>query len=156
MEDICKNCYAFANRHRYLANHTMGHNDDDGDGNGDGNKYGNGDGYGEGNGDGNGDGNGNGKGKRSNDGHSNVGDNDDGSNDVSNVGVRPIRNVDLNRPEVASTKANKERELMLMQAAAHIKNGKGTESSLPGQGGRYGCRCNCKERTLGKKIYFCC
>jgi hypothetical protein len=25
-------CYAFANHHRYLANHTMGHNNDDGNG----------------------------------------------------------------------------------------------------------------------------
>ncbi len=33
--------YAFANRHKYLANHTMGCNDDDGndDGNGDSNPY---------------------------------------------------------------------------------------------------------------------
>jgi hypothetical protein len=31
-----------------------------------------------------------------------------------------MRNVDLNHPEVASTKADKERELMLLQAAAHI------------------------------------
>jgi hypothetical protein len=31
VEDICKDCYAFANHHRYLANHTMGRDDDDGD-----------------------------------------------------------------------------------------------------------------------------
>ncbi len=34
VEDICKDCYAFANHHRYLANHTMGRNVDDGDSNG--------------------------------------------------------------------------------------------------------------------------
>jgi hypothetical protein len=41
VEDICKDCYAFANCHRYHANHTMGRNDDDGNGNSNGN--GNGD-----------------------------------------------------------------------------------------------------------------
>ncbi len=87
---------------------------------------------------------------------SNDGKNDDGSNGVSNVGVRPITNIDLNRPEAVSMKVDKEREQLLLQAAAHIKNGKGTESPLPGQGGGCGCRCNCRERTLGKKIYFCC
>ncbi len=102
-EDSCKDCYAFANPHRYLTNHTMGHKDDDGNGNvngdGNGNGYSNGNGYGNGNrygngnsnsnGDGNGNGNGNGNGddnsnndgKCSNDGRSNDGDNDDGSND---------------------------------------------------------------------------
>jgi hypothetical protein len=40
-------------------------------------------------------------------------------------------------------------------SGAH-KNGKATESPLPDQGGGCGCRFNCKERTLGKKIYFCC
>ncbi len=34
----------------------------------------------------------------------------------SDVRVQPIRNVDLNRPDAASTKADKERELMLLQA----------------------------------------
>jgi hypothetical protein len=34
VEDICKDCFAFANRHRYLANRTMGCNDDDAEGNG--------------------------------------------------------------------------------------------------------------------------
>jgi hypothetical protein len=33
VEDICKDCYAFANCHMYLANHTLGCNDDDGNGN---------------------------------------------------------------------------------------------------------------------------
>ncbi len=35
VDDICKDCYAFANRHRYLANHTMGRDDDDSNGNSD-------------------------------------------------------------------------------------------------------------------------
>jgi hypothetical protein len=146
---ICKDCYAFANHHRYLENHTMGCNDDDGedDGNGDGN------GDGDDNNDADG---GNGEGKHSNDGRSNDGNNDDGSKDFSDVGVHPIRNIDLNCLNVASTKADEERELMLLQAAAHIKMDKGTESPLPGQGGACSCRCNCKERILGKKIYFCC
>jgi hypothetical protein len=58
VENICKDCYAFANSHRYLANHTMVHDDDDGDGNGNGNSKG--------------------EGKSSNDGCSNDGNNDDG------------------------------------------------------------------------------
>ncbi len=149
MEDICKDCHVFANHHRYLANHTMGYDDDDdgdgdsngggdgdsngdsnGDGdsnsngnsNGDGNGDGNGNGNGGGNGDGNGDGNsnGNGEGKGSNDRRSNDGTNNDGSNNFSNVEVRPIRNVDLNCPDAASTKVDKERELMLLQAVVHI------------------------------------
>ncbi len=109
VEDICKDCYTFANRHRYLTNHTMGCDDDDGNGNVDGN------------GNGNGNGNNNGDGKCSSDGCSNDGETNNGSKDVSDDGVRPLMNVDLNRPEVVSTKADKERELMLLQAAAHIK-----------------------------------
>jgi hypothetical protein len=103
VEDIYKDCYAFANRHRYLANHTMGCNNDDGDGEGNDNNGGNG------------------EDERSNDGRSNDGSNNDGSNNFSDVGVCPIRNTDLNGSDAASTKADKERELMLLQAAAHIK-----------------------------------
>jgi hypothetical protein len=114
VEDICKDCYAFANRHRYLANRTMRCNDDDGEGDGDGN--GNDDGGNNDNANG-----GNGKGELSNDRHSNDGSNDDGSKDFSDVGVHPIRNIDLNCLDAASTKADEERELMLLQAAAHIK-----------------------------------
>jgi hypothetical protein len=62
VEDICKDCYAFANRHRYLANHTMGRDNDDG------NSKDNGDG------------------ESSSDGCSNEGGNDDGSNNFSDVG----------------------------------------------------------------------
>ncbi len=82
-----------------LQNHTMGRDNDDGNGNG----------------------NDNGKGKCSNDGYSNDGDNNYGRNAISNVGFCPIRNIDITRLEAASTKADKERELMLLQAAAHIK-----------------------------------
>ncbi len=72
VEDICKDCYAFATRHRYLANCTMGFNNDDGEGNGNG----------DGNSNGDNDNNascGNGKGKFSNDRRSNDGSNNDGS-----------------------------------------------------------------------------
>jgi hypothetical protein len=99
MEDICKDCNAFANRHRYLANHTMGRDDDDGDGNG----------------------NNSSNGERSSDGRSNEGSNDDGSNNFSDVGVCTMGNANLHCPEAALTKADKERELMLLQAAVHIK-----------------------------------
>jgi hypothetical protein len=98
VEDICKDCYAFANRHRYLANHTMGHDDDDGGGNG----------------------NASSNGERSSDGRSNEGSNDDGSNIFSDVGVHTMGNTDLHCPEAASTKADEKRELMLFQAAVHI------------------------------------
>ncbi len=67
VEDICKDCYAFTNRHRYLANQTLGCNNDDSNGNININGNGNGDG----------DGNNNGEGKRSNDGCSNDGNNKD-------------------------------------------------------------------------------
>ncbi len=67
-EDICKDYYAFANRHRYLANRTMGCNNDDGKGKGNGNGNGNGDGNGNGNG--NGDGNGDGDGNNGDNGNS--------------------------------------------------------------------------------------
>jgi hypothetical protein len=107
VEDICKDCYTFANCHRYLANHTMGRNKDDGNGNFKGNS--------------NNSDNDNGNGERSSDGRSNDGKNNDDSKDVSNVGVLPLTNVDLNCPEAASTKADEERELMLLQAAVHIK-----------------------------------
>jgi hypothetical protein len=122
VEDICKDCYVFANHHRYLANRTMGCNDDDGEGNsnGNGNSNSNGDSNGNGNNNDNADSR-NGKGKRSNYGCSNDSSNNDGSKDFSDVGVHPIRNVDLNCLDAVSTKADEERELMLLQAAAHIK-----------------------------------
>jgi hypothetical protein len=65
VEDICKDCYAFASHHRYLANHTMGCYGDDGNGNG----------------------NDSSNEEHSSDGRSNEGSNDDGSNNFSDVGV---------------------------------------------------------------------
>jgi hypothetical protein len=44
---------------------------------------------------------------------------DDG--DLANLEVGGGRKVDLNRAEAASNEADKERELMLLQAADHIK-----------------------------------
>jgi hypothetical protein len=99
VEDICKDCYAFANRHRYLANHTMGRDDDDGNSNSKDSS----------------------NRERSSDGCSNEGSNNDGSNNFSDVGVHTMGNADLHCPEAASTKADKERELMLLQAAVHVK-----------------------------------
>jgi hypothetical protein len=99
VEDICKDCYAFSNRHRYLANHTMGCNDDDGKGND----------------------NNSSNGERSSDGCSNEGSNNDGSNNFSDVGVRTMGNTDLHCLEAASTMTEEQRELMLLQAAVHIK-----------------------------------
>jgi hypothetical protein len=40
VEDISKNCYTFANRHRHLVNHTMGRDDDNGNNNVNGNDNG--------------------------------------------------------------------------------------------------------------------
>jgi hypothetical protein len=139
VEDICKDCYAFADCHRYLANHTMGCNDDDGNGNIDG--------------DGNGNGNGNGEGKHSNDGRSNDGNN---CNDVSDVGVHPIRNVDLNCPEALSKKADKERELMLLQAAAHIKMARAQRALYQAKVVDAVADLTSRKELIGKKIYFCC
>ncbi len=136
MEDICKDCYAFANRHRYLANHTMGCNNDDGNGNI------------NSNGDGDGNGNDNGNDEHSNDGRSNDHKNNDDSYDVSDVGVCPMRNIDFNCPEAASTKA---REELLFQSVVHIKMARAQRAFYQAK-----VRCNCRERTLGKKIYFCC
>jgi hypothetical protein len=99
VEDICKDCYALANCHRYLANHTMGRDDDDGNSNS----------------------NNSSNGECSSDGRSNEGSKNDGSSNFSDVGVRTMGNMDLHCPEAPSTKANKERELMLLQVAVHIK-----------------------------------
>jgi hypothetical protein len=111
VDNICKDCYAFANHHRYLKNHTMGCDDDDGNGDRDGNGGGSGngdsncdsdsDGDGDDNGNGNhdgdgkGDGNSNSKGKCSTDRCSNDGNNNDDNNNLSDVGVCPMRNIDL-------------------------------------------------------------
>jgi len=88
-EDICKDCYVFANRHRHLAHHTTTtsrrHEGDDV--------------------------------LRSDSDSDSAGSSDD--DDDADVG-RTI-NVDLNSAEAASNGANEERELMLLQAAEHVK-----------------------------------
>jgi hypothetical protein len=61
---------------------------------------------------------GNKEGKYDNDDLSTNGSND--GKDITNLGHR-LESVDLNPPELASTKEDKERELMLLEAAAHIK-----------------------------------
>ncbi len=86
-EDICKDCYVFANCHRHLAHHTTSTRRHDGD-----------------------------DVLRSD--SSSSGDDDDA--DVAN-GVGRTMNVDLNLAEAASNGADEERELMLLQAAKHVK-----------------------------------
>jgi hypothetical protein len=88
-EDICKDCYVFANRHRHLAHHTTSstrrHDGDDD--------------------------------VRSDSSSSD----DDDDADVADLGVGRTMNVDLNLAEAASNGADEERELMLLQAAEHVK-----------------------------------
>jgi hypothetical protein len=106
VEDICPYCCAFANCHRYLANHSYGGRIDGGNKEG---KQGSGNGIGLGKEDGEGNNNDNLSTNSSND-----------SEDISNLGSG-LESVDLNPLELASTKEDKERELMLLEAAAHIK-----------------------------------
>ena len=87
-EDICKDCYVFANRHRHLAHHTTTSRRHDGD-----------------------------DVLRSDSDSDSAGSSDD--DDDADVG-RTI-NVDLNSAEAASNGADEERELMLLQAAEHVK-----------------------------------
>ena len=84
-EDICKDCYVFANRHRHLAHHTITRQHD-GD-----------------------------------DVRSDSGSSDDNDADVADLGVCLTTNVDLNFAEAASNGADEERELILLQAAEHVK-----------------------------------
>jgi hypothetical protein len=84
-EDICKDCYVFANRHRHLAHHTTTRRHD-GD-----------------------------------DVHIDSSSSDDNDADVADLGVGLTTNVDLNSAEAASNEADEERELMLLQAAKHVK-----------------------------------
>ncbi len=44
-----------------------------------------------------------------------------GNEDVANIATRLIMRVDLNPPELVSTNKEEERELMLIEAVAHIK-----------------------------------
>ena len=97
VEDICHYCYAFANRHKYLANRRQGGDGDDGDDNG------------------------------GDDLDTDDGDEEEGaaeeevaSNDRSRC-TTPIRGVNLNTPEASRTEVEEERELMLLEAAEHIK-----------------------------------
>jgi hypothetical protein len=86
-EDIYKNCYVFANRHRHLVNHnTRRHNRDD-----------------------------------ISDSDDKDDDGDDNDADIANLEVGVGRNVDLNQPEAASNEVDEEMELMLIQAAEHLK-----------------------------------
>jgi hypothetical protein len=90
-EDICKDCYVFANRHRHLAHHqhtTTSRRHEDGD-----------------------------------DVLRSDSDSDSaGSSDVDDdADVGRTINVDLNSAEAASNGADEERELMLLQAAEHVK-----------------------------------
>jgi hypothetical protein len=90
-EDICKDCYVFANRHRHLAHHTTTsrrHDSDDV--------------------------------LRSDSGDSSA-DSGDSSDDDNDADVGRTINVDLNSAEAASNGADEERELMLLQAAEHVK-----------------------------------
>jgi hypothetical protein len=90
VEDICPYCYAFANRHRYLANRSYGGRNDGG----------------------------NKEGEYNNNDLST--DSSDEGEDITNLGHQ-LESVDLNPPELASTKEDEERELMLLEAAVHIK-----------------------------------
>ncbi len=87
-------CYAFANRHKYLANCAIGRGDD-------------------GNDDDEGDDN------VENQQSVDATDADDGKEGTadSSLGI----DVDLNTPEASWRKSDKERELMLLEAAWHIK-----------------------------------
>jgi len=84
-EDICKDCYVFANRHRHLAHHSSTTRRHDGD-----------------------------DVVRSD---CSSGSSDDDDDDVPNLGV----GVDLNVAEAASNGTDEERELMLLEAAEHVK-----------------------------------
>jgi hypothetical protein len=99
IKDICPYCYACANRNRHLVQRGGGCGND-GDNKGKGNSNGLGQGKGKmyiGNADGN------------------------GNKEVANIAIRRITRVDLNPPKLASTNEEEERELMLLEAAAHIK-----------------------------------
>jgi hypothetical protein len=105
VEDICPYCYVFANRHRYLVNQGCGRGND-GDNNSNDNK-----------------------GKQGNDNIGqelgNLNNNDNNCNNGNNIAYLSSRgmtaNIDLNPPEAASTEEDEERELMLLEAATHIK-----------------------------------
>ena len=105
VEDICPYCYVIANCHRYLVN-CGGRCGNDGGNDGYNNKGKQGDS----------------NGKQEQD-SLNTNDNDcDNSNKVTNFSSREMTAwVDLNPPEAVSTEVDKERELILLEAAEHIK-----------------------------------
>ena len=86
VEDICKDCYVFANRHRHLANHTM--RQDMGDDGSD------------------------------SDNNTDVGDVD--SNFADDDG-EPTVEANIDQPDAAGNPNEEMRELMLLQAAEHVK-----------------------------------
>ena len=94
-EDICKDCYMFANRHRHLAHHSTTMRRHDGDDvllHSDSSSSGD-----------------------------DSGDDEDDDDVLANHGVGLTMNVDLKSAEAASNGADEERELMLLEAAEHVK-----------------------------------
>ncbi len=91
-EDICKDCYVFANRHRHLAHHSTTTRRHDGD-----------------------------DVLRSDSSSSGDDSGDDDDDDVADLGVGRTMNVDLNSAEAASNEADEERELILLESAKHVK-----------------------------------
>ncbi len=94
VKDICAYCYAFANRHKYLANRAIGRGDDGNDDD---------------------EGDDNVKNQQSVD----ATDADDGKEGTADSSLSI--DVDLNTPEASWRKSDKERELMLLEAAWYIK-----------------------------------
>ena len=86
VEDICKDCYVFANRHRHLANHTMRQDmGDDGS-----------------------------------DSDNSTDDGDVDSNFADDDG-EPTVEANIDQPDAAGNPNEEMRELMLLQAAEHVK-----------------------------------
>jgi hypothetical protein len=96
IKDICAYCYAFVNRHKYLANRAMGRGDDGGDDNEEGND--------------------NIEKQQSVD----ATDADNGKEEGTADSSLKV-DVNLNAPEASWRKSDEERELMLLETAWHIK-----------------------------------
>ena len=99
VEDICPYCYAFANRHRYLANRALGRdNDDDND-----------DAVVD-------------EDNLSADNDDFLSNSDNSDDDDTNTGLPSSSHGDaVVNPEAAARPDDEERELMLLEAAVHIK-----------------------------------
>jgi hypothetical protein len=95
-EDICAYCYAFANRHKYLANQAIGRNSDD-----DGDCISVDDDV--------------------SDGDKSDGDMSDGGDNTITGPTSPRHGDNIDTPESAGRQDDEERELMLLEAAEHIK-----------------------------------